>query len=125
MPGINADTGKSISGAEEVEQAIECIMITPQGTRVMREWFGNPGLKLLGENMTDETIMKWWSIVFALIELFEPRAEIVAFDTNALNRDGSADLTFVFRYRPYALADFVQARAYVALSGDSVRIVAE
>lgn len=123
MAGINAETGKAIDGFDEVQQSIEVILTTPQGTRVMREWFGNPGLKLLGENMTQDTIMKWWSITYALIELYEPRFEITQFDVESMNRDGTTGPAFSGRYRPYALADFVQARAFVSVSDGSVRLV--
>jgi phage baseplate assembly protein W len=120
MAGIDARNGHVLDGFEHVLQSLEKILNTPQGARVMREWFGNPGLKLLGENMTDETILLWFNIIYMLIELFEPRLRVVNFQVEDLDRQGFADFTMNVEYRPYAHLDWVQAAAFVSINDNTV-----
>ena len=122
MAGFDGRTGEVLDGFAHVEQSIEKILTTAQGERVMREWFGNPGLRLLGENMTEATILVWFNTVWALIELYEPRFEIVQFKVDDLQRIGTGEFTFEGRYREYAHLDFVQAQAFVSIEGQAVRI---
>lgn len=122
MSGIDARTGRPLGGFDHVLQSIEKILTTPVGSRVMRPWFGNPGLRLLGENMTEETILRWAAITWALIDLFEPRFKVVKFGVNDLQRLGIADMPMDGLYRPYAHLDFEQARAFVSYSNGSLQI---
>ena len=122
MAGINATTGAPLEGFEHVLQSLEKIFNTPQGARVMREWFGNPGLKLLGENMTDDTILQWFNTLYMLVELFEPRFRIVSFSVNDLDRLGFADFTMNGEYRPYAHLNWSQASAFVSISDNQVSL---
>ncbi|PZP64492.1 MAG: hypothetical protein DI604_26865 [Delftia acidovorans] len=122
MSDIDARTGEPIQGFVEVEQSIEKILTTAQGERVMREWFGNPGLRLLGENMTPETVLLWYTIVWALIELFEPRFKIKRFETNSATRLGELDATMVGEYRPYAHLNWQQAKLFVSVVDGAVSI---
>jgi len=120
MTGINDTTGEVISGFPEVLQSLETIFSTAQGQRVMREWFGNPGLKLLGENQTDATVLLWFNILYMLVELFEPRVRVIWFEVNDMTQSGFTDFTLVCQYRPYAHLDWVQAKAFVSVRGDTV-----
>ena len=122
MAGVNAQTGRMLEGMEHVEQSIGKILYTWQGERVMREWFGNPGLALLGENMTERTILKWFNICWMLLELFEPRFVITKFDVIDLERGGTADFRMHGKYKPFGHLDFVQASAYISLSEENVTI---
>lgn len=122
MSGIDARTGQRLSGFDHVLQSIEKILTTPVGSRVMRPWFGNPGLRLLGENMTAETILRWAAITWALIDLFEPRFKVTRFEAKDLTRGGIADMPMDGLYRPYGHLDFEQARAFVSFSNGSLLI---
>ncbi|MCO5144540.1 MAG: GPW/gp25 family protein [Aquamicrobium sp.] len=122
MAGIDARTGELLEGFSHVEQSLEKILSTPQGSRVMREWLGNPGLRLLGENITEGQILLWFNITWMLVELFEPRFRITRFDVNHLDRLGLADFTMAGEYRPYAHLDWEQARAFVSVDGTSVTV---
>lgn len=122
MADIDARTGEVLQGFVEVEQSLEKILTTAQGERVMREWFGNPGLRLLGENMTPETVLLWYTIVWTLVELFEPRFKIRRFETNAATRSGELDATMVGDYRPYAHLDWQQAAFFVSVVDGVVRV---
>jgi hypothetical protein len=122
MADIDARTGEVLQGFAEVEQSLEKILTTAQGERVMREWFGNPGLRLLGENMTPETVLLWYTIVWTLVELFEPRFKIRRFETNEATRLGELDATMVGDYRPYAHLDWQQAAFFVSVVDGVVRV---
>lgn len=122
MSGINAATGEVMDGFSHVEQSLGKIMFTMIGERVMREWFGNPGLRLLGENMTQPTIARWFASLYAVVSLFEPRFHITRFEVNDLDALGIADFTMVGEYRPYAHLDWQQVRAFVSVSDQSVTI---
>lgn len=122
MAGVNAQTGKRLEGFAHVEQSIEKILTTAQGERVMREWFGNPGLRLLGENLTPQTILLWYSICWTLIELFEPRFRITRFEVPDADRLGQLGATMVGEYRPYGHLDWQQAALFVSVTDGSVRV---
>lgn len=122
MTGINARSGEVLTGFPEVLQSLQKVFSTWQGERVMREWFGNPGLKLLGENQTEATVIQWFNILYMLTELFEPRYKISHFEVNDMTQLGFSDFTLVGRYRPYAHLDWEQARAFVSVRGDTITL---
>lgn len=122
MAGLDAKTGEVLDGFEHVLQSLETIFNTPQGARVMREWFGNPGLKLLGENMTDDVILVWFNTIYMLIELFEPRFRVIKFDVPELDRAGFAEFVIYGEYRPYAHLDWQQASFFVSVNDNTVSL---
>ena len=122
MAGVDAITGKSLDGLDHVLQSFEKILNTSQGARVMREWLGNPGLKLLGENMTEETILLWFNTIYMLAELFEPRLKIIQFSVDDLDRLGFAEFGMDIEHRPYAHLDWQQAKMFVSLSDGRVSL---
>lgn len=122
MAGINAQTGELLDGFEHVLQSFDKIVNTAQGSRIMREWLGNPGLKLLGENMTEVTILLWFNTIYMLAELFEPRLKIISFNVDDLDRQGFAEFTMDVEYRPYAHLDWQQAKMFVSISDGRVSL---
>ncbi len=122
MAGIDAFTGKPLDGLDHVIQSIEKIFSTPQASRVMREWFGNPGLKLLGENLTEDTILRWWTVTWACLVLFEPRFRVRSFQLLKATRRGEIEVLMIGEYRPKAHLDFVQAKFFVSLSDGGVSV---
>lgn len=122
MPGVDALTGKPLGGFDHVIQSIEKIFTTPLGDRLMREYFGNPGVKLLGELVNEDTILRWWTVTWACLELFEPRFRVRYFRLLKADRLGAIDVLMIGQYRPYAHLDFVQAKLYVSLAGGGVSI---
>ena len=122
MTDIDSRTGALLQGFSEVEQSLEKILTTPQGERVAREWFGNPGLKLLGENMTPENVLLWYTIIWTLVELYEPRFRLKRFETNSATRGGELDATMVGEYRPYAHLDWQQSALFVSVTDGVVQV---
>ena len=88
----------------------------------MREWVGNPGLRLLGENMTDDTILVWFNIVYMLIEIFEPRLKVISFAVSDLDRAGFAEFVMNVEYRPYAHLDWQQSSFFVSVNEGTVSL---
>ena len=123
MSGVSADTFEALDGFSHVEQSIGKILTTEIGERVHREFFGNPGLRLLGENITEATILRFYAIAWALIELYEPRFRITRFNPDDASRFGTLELSFEGQFRRFAHLDFEQARAFVSLEDGAVRIV--
>jgi phage baseplate assembly protein W len=122
MAGVDAVTGKPLDGFAHVLQSFEKILNTHQGSRIMREWLGNPGLKLLGENMSEETILLWFNTIYMLAELFEPRLKIVQFTVDDLDRLGFAEFGMDVEHRPYAHLDWQQARMFVSVADGRVSL---
>lgn len=122
MSGVDAVTGKPLEGFEHTQQSLAKIFSTPQGSRVMREWFGNPGLRLLGEPTTERTILLWFNILWMLTELFEPRYKITSFEVTDITRLGYADFTMQGSFLPYAHLDWTQAASYVSVKGATVTL---
>lgn len=123
MAGVDSRTGKRLEGFAHVEQSLGKIFSTPQGSRVMREWLGNPGLVLLGrENATEKTLLLWCTIQWMLVELFEPRFRVTQFVLNDLDRRGWPDFTIYGEYRPYAHLDWEQAALFVSVQDGAVTV---
>lgn len=122
MSGINETTGKPLDGFEHTQQSLGKIFSTYQGSRVMREWFGNPGLRLLGEPETAQTILLWFNILWMLTELFEPRYRILHFQVNDLDRLGYGDFTINGEYRPYGHLNWAQSASFVSVKGNTVTL---
>ena len=122
MAGLDWATLKPLDGIPHIDQSVEVILTTRQGEMIEREWFGNPGLKLLGENATAKTILLWFTILWMLIELFEPRRKITRFVPNSVDRLGGFDCTMEGLYRPYAHLDWQQAAAYISVVDGAVRL---
>jgi phage baseplate assembly protein W len=122
MAGVNANTGEVLDGFDHVQQSLSKIFSTPQGQRVMREWFGNPGLKVLGRNQTEETILLFFNVISMLIDLFEPRFRIIQFDLNDITRLGETAITANGEYRPYAQLDWVQSKSFLSINGTTVTL---
>lgn len=122
MAGINAQTGAMLDGFGHVEQSIDKIITTMLAERVMREWVGNPGTRLLGENAGERTILAWATIIWTLVELFEPRFKIRRFQLNEIDRVGGLDLTIVGDYRPYAHLSWEQAELFISVVDGVVKV---
>jgi len=123
MPGMNALTGRPLDGMDHLVQSIEDAFSTSVGSRILREWYGNPGIRLLGENVTERTILRWWTITWACLELFEPRFRVRYFQLLRADRLGAIEVLMKGEYRPYAHLEFEQATLYVSLSDGAVSVV--
>jgi hypothetical protein len=74
--GIDRTTGQVLVGWQHVEQSLRVIFTTHFGERVMRRWFGSAVPALLGRNMTNPTILRFWTAIIVAIDAWEPRFRV-------------------------------------------------
>jgi phage baseplate assembly protein W len=102
--GIDRHTGRVLTGWPHVVQCLGVIWTTALGERVMREFFGNPGLRLLGENLTDATVLRFWQCLKVVTDRFEPRFTIsrISLGPNSAETMRRGEMSFVVEgiYRP-------------------------
>jgi phage baseplate assembly protein W len=120
MAGMNRQTLRPLGGMDHVGQSLDVIFSTEPGTRVMREWFGSPGNKLLGNSLTRNEVSRWWSIIWAAITIFEPRFIPRRLGVKSATSAGGMEIEVAGDYRLYAHLGFEQAALYIAITSDGV-----
>lgn len=93
--GMNATTGRPLTGTEHLEQSIADILLTPIGTRVMRRDYGSRLLDLIDQNMTATTVAAVFAAVADALARWEPRFSLsrIAVDkSNTSPSDGRLSL---------------------------------
>ena len=109
---LDRETGEVISGWAHVEQCLGDIFTTFFGERIMREWYGSLVPKLLGENMTTDTIVRFFAALTSAIDQWEPRFKITRVTPLSVGRDGKFQVQIEGDYRPLALiGNFTSAGA--------------
>lgn len=104
MSGMNRVTGHLLGGWDHVVQSVRYIMTTPFFERVMREYVGSHAVRLLGEPINEQTLMRLrWAFMLA-IDLFEPRLTPYRIDLIDFDRTGNSEWVIQVIYRPNALA---------------------
>ena len=103
--GMDRRTGAVLSDWPHVAQSIEVILTTRIGERMFRRVFGSQVPKLLGEPLTNPTIVRFFAAVIAAIELWEPRFRVRSIDVidgNSAERLRAGRLALKIRgeYRP-------------------------
>jgi len=87
MAGLDRNTLGPLTGFAEVVQAIDTILTTRVGERVMRLWFGSIGSSLLGRLLTAKTVLLFMTVIATAIDLYEPRFKV----TRLVPQNNSAD----------------------------------
>lgn len=112
--GIDRKTGRLLTGFDHVMQSLDVIFTTHFGERVMRRWFGSFVPKLLGENMTPSTVLRFWTAICIAIDMWEPRyriTRIVPSGTPEQMRTGAIGFEIEGVYMPRGhLGDFTPER---------------
>ncbi|MFV1534850.1 MULTISPECIES: GPW/gp25 family protein [unclassified Phaeobacter] len=76
MNGINATTGKPLSGLAHLRQSVRDILTTPIGTRVMRRDYGSRLYRLVDAPMNDATRLEMMAATYEALETWEPRLQL-------------------------------------------------
>ena len=100
---LNRVTGELIFGWEHVVQCIGDFLTTFFGERIMREWYGSVVPKLMGENLTTDTIVTFFAAVTSAIEQWEPRYKVTKITPISVSRSGEFLVRIEGDYRPLAL----------------------
>jgi phage baseplate assembly protein W len=111
MNGMDATTGKAISGVDHLEQSVRDILGTPLGTRIGRRTYGSLVPELLDQPMNDLTRVRLFAASALAIQRQEPRLKAAKFSLARGTVLGSAVLTIDGRR-----TDVTQANARVSLT---------
>jgi phage baseplate assembly protein W len=128
--GVDRHTGRPVSGWSHVILSLEAIFTTPFGSRVMRRWIGSLIPAMLGESLTPDTLIRFFTALYVALT-YEPR-----FALNKINILSSADelrqgrlrLELQGVYRPRAhLGDFTAEgpRSVIITGGTTQPIIIE
>jgi phage baseplate assembly protein W len=100
MIGIDAVTGKDLSGLDHLRQSIADILSTPIGVRVMRRDYGSRLFSLIDSPMTPELKVEIYAAVVDALAKWEPRIDVtaVSLDKTADASAGKMIVTIEGRY---------------------------
>ncbi|MDP2128186.1 MAG: GPW/gp25 family protein [Pseudohongiella sp.] len=76
MSGMNAVTGRHLSGIDHIRQSVRDILTTPIGSRVMRRDYGSLLPELIDQPMNDATRLRLYAASVMAIIRWEPRVQI-------------------------------------------------
>ena len=76
MIGLDASTGKQLSGLAHLRQSVGDILTTPIGTRVMRRDYGSRLYRLVDAPMNDATRLDMMAATYEALEIWEPRLTV-------------------------------------------------
>ena len=89
MMGMNAATGRAVSGADHIRQSLADILSTPVGTRVMRRDYGSLIPELIDQPLNSASLLRLYSATVTAIAQWEPRIKITGV-TRQVGSDGKA-----------------------------------
>ena len=73
MSGMNAQTGKALSGLDHIQQSVKDIIMTPIGSRVYEKEYGSYVMEMLGKPGNPTNILKLTSVLVLAIMRWETR----------------------------------------------------
>jgi len=73
MDGMNAQTGRLLSGIDHLRQSLLDILTTPIGTRVMRRDYGSRLYELVDAPMNSSTLVDLYAATAEAVARWEPR----------------------------------------------------
>ena len=97
--GMNAVTGRKLTGKEHLEQSIRDILATPIGTRVMRRTYGSRLPDLRDAPMTPGLNVEIFAAVAEALNAWEPRFKLARVQVVAAE-PGHLTLTLNGTYLP-------------------------
>ena len=128
-PNVDIDrkTGGVITGWPAVMQRVDDIFSVTFGELIMCEWYGSLVPRLLGENMTADTIVRFFSAIASALEQWEPCIRVTRITPTSVGRDGRFRCEIETEYRPRALlGDFtVEGARKMMVSGASGQVAVE
>jgi hypothetical protein len=76
MRGIDATTGKALSGLDHLKQSIRDILTTPIGARVQRRDYGSRLFELIDAPLNRGTIVQLYAATVEALKRWEPRIDV-------------------------------------------------
>jgi phage baseplate assembly protein W len=144
--GMDAMTGRMLVGWPHVVQSVAKLFQTRFHERILRPWVGSFVPHMIGENLTEATITRFYWAVCTAIDLWEPRYSVTSVrlhsDEETVNQPGDQVTSFTTSadmirrgeiavqtlgvYRPRGhLGDFTpESRRIIGIVGNNGRWVA-
>lgn len=120
--GMNAETGRLLTGWDHCVQSIATVLTTRVGTRLMRRAFGSAALDLQDRNATPQRIMQIYVAVAAALKRWEPGFRLQSIKLTQAGGDGvfAFEISGAFFPRGH-LGDYSvsEARSAVLASNDN------
>lgn len=76
MIGMNAATGRAISGLDHIRQSLADILTTPIGSRIMRRDYGSEVPELIDQPLNGATQLRIFAATAYAVMLWEPRISL-------------------------------------------------
>lgn len=76
MRGIDATTGKALSGIDHLRQSVRDILTTPIGSRVMRREYGSRLFRLVDAPLNRSIVMDITAATAEALKRWEPRLRL-------------------------------------------------
>lgn len=76
MLGMNATTGRALSGMAHIRQSITDILTTPVGSRAMRRRYGSELPELMDQPLNNATVLRIYGATAYAIRLWESRGSL-------------------------------------------------
>lgn len=99
MNGMNAQTGRVLSGIDHLRQSLRDILATPIGTRVMRRDYGSRLFELVDAPMNNATLVELYAATAEAVMRWEPRFKLTRVRA-ASAAPGRVVLDLLGEYRP-------------------------
>ena len=128
--GMDARTGRLLTGWDHCLQSIAIILSTRVGTRVMRRAFGSAALDLQDRNATPQRIMQIYAGIAAALKRWEPGFRLESIKLTQASADGVFAFEIAGRFYPGGhLGDYSVSEARSAVlgandNGTGLRVVA-
>ena len=100
--GMDAATGKPLTGWEHTAQSIRDILTTPIGSRVMRRTYGSKLHELIDSPQVQSVFVDCVMAIAEALYLWEPRFDVTRVSINP-NESGTAEVVLEGFYRPEGL----------------------
>lgn len=99
MRGMDANTGRSLSGIEHLKQSVRDILTTPIGSRVMRRGYGSRLFQLIDNPINSETIADIIAESSDALKKWEKRVVVTKVEVVS-GQPGQVILNIIGKYRP-------------------------
>jgi len=99
MNGIDATTGKRLSGIDHLRQSIRDILTTPIGSRVMRRDYGSRLYELVDAPVNRATLLDLYAATAEALATWEPRIAVQSVQATEAE-PGRAVLSLTGEYLP-------------------------
>ena len=100
MNGVNANTGKALSGIDHLKQSVRDILTTPLGSRVMRRDYGSRLFELTDRPINQSLLVDIYAATATALSRWEPRLRLNRVWADVTAPNGHLSLTLEGEYLP-------------------------